>query len=88
VLLSSALAPRAATLSTSRRTYSYFVGIQPSSGKWNTGTGEDGDEVDEVIGSSHNGSVRVSYEDEDNDEDVSSKKGPGIFSSLFKAMGF
>jgi hypothetical protein len=83
VLLSSALAPRAATLSvTVDGTHSYFVGERPSSGKWHTGTSEDGEEVDGVIGSSKNGSVRVSYDD----EDASGTKGPGVLSTLFKAM--
>ena len=83
VALSSALATRAATLSTLNGTHSYFVGERPSSGKWHTGTGEDGEEVDGVIGSSKNGSVKVSYDD----EDVIGTKGPGVLSSLFKAIG-
>lgn len=70
VLLSSALSPCAATLSTSGGSHSYFVGEQSSSRKWNTGNSEDGDEVDEVIGSSNNGDVRVSYGDEDEDEEL------------------
>ena len=87
VLLSSALSTCAATLSTSGGSHSYFVGEQSSSRKWHTGNSEDGDEVDEVIGSSNNGDVRVSYGDEDDDEESSSAKGSGIFSSLFSAMG-
>jgi len=88
VLLSSALTPRAATLSTSGGSHSYSVGEQTSSRKWHTGNSDNGDEVDKVIGSSNNGDVRVSYGDEDNSEGLSSAKGPGIFSSLFNAMGF
>jgi hypothetical protein len=38
--------------------------------------------VDGVIGWSKNGSVKVSYDDED------TSKVPGVLSSLFKAMGF
>jgi len=88
LLLSSALASRAVELSTFDRTQSYFVGERPSSGKWHTGTSDDGDEVDGLIGSCHNGDVKVSYDDELELEDVSSTKGPGFFSSLFNAMGF
>jgi hypothetical protein len=84
VLLSPALAPRAATLSTVNGTHTYFVGERPKSGKWHTGGSEDGEEVDGVIGSSKHGSVKVSY----GDEDANCAKGPGVFSSLFKAMGF
>jgi hypothetical protein len=83
VSLSSALATRAATLSTLNGTDSYFVGERPSSGKWHTGTDEDGEEVDGIMGSSKNGSVKVSYDD----EDVVGKKGPGVLSTLFKAIG-
>jgi hypothetical protein len=83
VTLSSALATRAATLSTLNGTNSYFVGERPSSGKWHTGTGEDGEEVDGVIGSSKNGSVKVSYDD----EDVIGTKGSGVLNSLLKAIG-
>ena len=78
VRLSSALAPRAATLSVLNGTHTYFVGERPSSGKWNTGESEDGEEVDGVIGSTKNGSVKVSYDDED----------AGVLSSLFNAIGF
>jgi hypothetical protein len=84
VNLSSSLAPRAATLSSHDGTHTYFVGERPSCGIWHTGGSEDGEEVDGVIGSSKNGSVKVSYDD----EDASGTKGPGVFSSLFKAMGF
>jgi hypothetical protein len=89
LFLSPALASCASTLSTSDRTYSYFVGERPSSGMWHTDTGGDGDEVDEVIGSCHNGSITVSYNDEVRD-DVSdnTRKESRIFSSLLKAMGF
>ncbi len=80
--LSSELAPRAATLSTHNGTHAFFVGERPSCGNWHTGTTGDGDEVDGVIGWSKNGSVKVSYDDED------TSKGPGVLSSLFKAMGF
>jgi hypothetical protein len=79
VQLSSALAPRAAALSNVDGTRTFFVGERPSGGKWHTGAGRDDEEVDEVMGWSKNGSVRVSYDDED--------KG-GLLSSLFKAMGF
>jgi hypothetical protein len=54
---------------------------------WHTGESEDGDEVDGVIGSSKHGSVKVSYDDEIEDAS-SSTKGPGVLSSLFKAIGF
>jgi hypothetical protein len=84
VLLSPALAPRASSLSTVNGTHTYFVGQRPSNGRWHTGGSEDGDEVDGLIASSKNGSIRVSYDD----EDVSSIRGPGVLSSLFKAMGF
>jgi hypothetical protein len=43
----------------------YFVGERPSDNKWRTGTGGEGEEVDEAIGWSYNGSVKVSYDDED-----------------------
>ena len=79
--LSSALAPRAATLSTLDGTHTYFVGERPSSGTWHTGESGDGEEVDGLIGSSKYGSVKVSYDDEDASR-------TGIFSSLFKAIGF
>ena len=93
MLLSSALASRAVELSTTfDRTQSYFVGERPSSGKWHTGTSDDGDEVDGLIGSCHNGDVKVSYDDELEPElepeDVNSTKAPGFLSSLFNAMGF
>jgi hypothetical protein len=84
VHLSSALAPRAAALSNLDGTHTFFVGERPSDGKWHTGPGRDGEEVDEVVGWSKNGSVKVSYDD----EDVSSMKSPRVLSSLFKAMGF
>ena len=80
VQLSSALAPRAAALSTVDGTRTFFVGERPCGGRWHTGAGRDGEEVDEVMGWSKNGSVKVSYDDED--------KGPGLLSSFFKAMGF
>jgi hypothetical protein len=34
----------------------YFVGERPSDNKWRTGTGGEGEEVDEAIGWSYNGS--------------------------------
>ena len=76
VRLSSVLAPRAATLSVLNGTHTYFVGERPSSGKWNTGESEDGEEVDGLIGSTKNESVKVSYDDED----------AGVLSSLFNAI--
>jgi hypothetical protein len=82
VYLSSTLAPRAASLSAlsgRNGTHTYFVGERPSNGKWHTGESGDGDEVDGLIASSKNGSIKVSYDEED-------EKGPGVFSSLFKAM--
>src|SRR5713226_6946337 len=82
VYLSPALAPHASSLSTVNGTHTYFVGQRPSNGKWHTGGSEDGDEVDGLIASSKNGSIRVSYDD----EDVSTIRGPGVLSSLFKAM--
>ncbi len=84
VHLSPTLSPRAASLSALNGTHTYFVGERPSDGKWHTGESEDGDEVDGLIASSKNGSIRVSYDD----EDVSCTKGPGVLSSIFKAMGF
>jgi hypothetical protein len=81
VHLSPTLAPRAASLSTLNGTHTYFVGERPSNGEWHTGEGEDGDEVDGLNASSKNGSIRVSYDEED-------AKEPGVLSSLFKAMGF
>ena len=81
VHLSSALAPRAATLSSLNGTHTYFVGERPSGGMWHTGGSEDGEEVDGVVGSSKNGSVKVSYDDED-------ASGTGVLGSFFKAMGF
>ncbi|KAI9508237.1 hypothetical protein F5148DRAFT_1284258 [Russula earlei] len=83
-ILSSALKPRAATLSTVNGTHTYFVGERPSRGTWNTGTNEEGEEVDAVVGWTKNGSVRVSYDD----EAVACPKGPGVLSSLFRAIGF
>ncbi|KAH9989046.1 hypothetical protein BJV74DRAFT_838509 [Russula compacta] len=81
VHLSPALAPRAATLSTLNGTHTYFVGERPGCGKWHTGAGtsEDGDEVDEVIGITHCGPVRVFYEDE---------QLPGMLSTFFQALRF
>jgi len=84
VQLSSALAPRAAMLSGLNGSHTYFVGERPSDDKWRTGTSGEGEEVDEVIGSSKNGSVKVSYDD----EDVAGVRTPGVLSSLFRAMGF
>jgi hypothetical protein len=83
VHLSPTLAPRAASLSTLNGTHTYFVGERPSDGKWHTGEREDGDEVDGLIASSKNGSIKVSYDEED-----ARSREPGVFSSLFKAMGF
>ena len=65
VLLSSALAPRAAMLSVLNRSHMYFVGERPSDNKWRTGMSGEGEEVDEVIGWTQNGDVEVSYDDED-----------------------
>ena len=48
---------------------------------WHTGGSDDGEEVDGVVGSSKNGSVKVSYDDED-------ASSTGVLGSLFKAMGF
>lgn len=81
VHVSSALAPRTATLSNLDGTHTFFVGERPSDGKWRTGASKDGEEVDEVVGWSKNGSLKVSYDD----EDVSSV---GVLSTLFKAIGF
>ena len=83
VHLSSTLAPRAASLSVLNGTHTYFVGERPSCGKWYTSESEDGDEVDGLIASSKNGSIKVSYDEED-----VSHKGTGVLSSLFKAIGF
>jgi hypothetical protein len=82
VHLSPSLAPRAAWLSAVNATHTYFVGERPGCGKWHTGESEDGDEVDGLIASSKNGSIKVSYDEEN------VTKGPGVLSSLFKAMGF
>lgn len=84
VQLSSALAPRAAMLSGLNGTHTYFVGERPSDDKWRTGTSGEGEEVDEAIGWSKNGSVKVSYDD----EDLAGVRTPGVLSSLFRAMGF
>ncbi|KAI0249761.1 hypothetical protein BJV78DRAFT_639611 [Lactifluus subvellereus] len=65
VHLSSTLAPRAATLSNLDGTRTFFVGERPSGGRWHTGASKDGEEVDEVVGWAKNGSVKVSYDDED-----------------------
>ena len=81
VRLSPTLAPRAALLSNLTGTHTYFVGERPSNGKWHTGESEDGDAVDGLTASSKNGCVKVSYDEED-------PRGPGVLSSLFKAMGF
>ena len=77
------LSARAASLSVLDGTHTYFVGERPSCGKWHTGEGDDGDEVDGLIASSKNGSIKVSYDD----EVTSYIKGTGVLSSLFKAMG-
>ena len=84
--LSSTLASRAALLSSLNGAHTYFVGERPSSGKWHTGESEDGDEVDGLIASTKDGYgfIKVSYDE----KDVSYTKRPGIFSSLFKAIGF
>ena len=63
--------------------YTYFVGERPSDDKWHTGMSGEGEEVDEVIGWSKNGSVKVSYDDED-----AGVRTTGVLSSLFRAMGF
>jgi len=84
VLLSSALAPHAAILSGLNGSHAYFVGERPDGDKWCTGASGEGEEVDEVIGWSKNGSVKVSYDD----EDVAGTRGSGVLSTLFRAMGF
>ncbi|KAH9962164.1 hypothetical protein BC827DRAFT_1267153 [Russula dissimulans] len=84
VHLSSALALHAATLSTLNGTHTYFVGERPRSGTWDDGTNGDGEPVDVVMGSTKNGTVKVTYDD----ETVFGTKGPGVLSSLFKAIGF
>ena len=81
VALSSTLAPRAAMLSGVNDTVTYFVGERPVEDKWRTGTGGEGEEVDEVIGWSKNGSIKVSYDDEDG-------ASAGVLSTLLRAMGF
>ena len=43
----------------------YFVGERPSDNKWRTCMSGEGEEVDEVIGWSQIGDVKVSYDDED-----------------------
>ncbi|KAH8998019.1 hypothetical protein EDB92DRAFT_1837472 [Lactarius akahatsu] len=53
--------------------------VRPDGDKWRTGTSGEGEEVDEVIGWSKNGSVKVSYDDED-------LAGAGVLSSFFRAM--
>jgi len=83
VHLSSALAPHAAMLSGLNGAHTYFVGERPSNDKWRTGASGEGEEVDEAIGSSKNGAVKVSYDDEDAGVRI-----PGVLSSLFRAMGF
>ncbi|KAI9432962.1 hypothetical protein H4582DRAFT_1820433, partial [Lactarius indigo] len=83
VVLSSALAPRASMLSGLNGSHTYFVGERPDGDKWRTGTSGEGEEVDEVIGWSKNGSVKVSYDDED-----LGTRSPGVLSSLFRAIGF
>ena len=83
VRLSPALAPRAATLTALDGTHTYFVGERPGSGLWHTGESEDGEEVDGLIGSSNNGDVKISYDDED-----ASSVSTGVLGSLFKAIGF
>ncbi|KAF8268540.1 hypothetical protein EI94DRAFT_1727505 [Lactarius quietus] len=94
VHLSSALAPRAAKLSGLKKSYTYFVGERPSDDKWRTGASGEGEEVDEAIGWSKNGSVKVSYDDEAAGGNVSYNDGdagvrtPGVLSSFFRAMGF
>ena len=82
VRLSSALAPRAATLSALDGTQTYFVGERPGGGMWHTGESGGGEEVDGLIGSSNNGDVKVSYDDED------ASSGTGVLGSLFKGIGF
>ena len=72
-------------LSVLNRSHMYFVGERPSDNKWRTGMSGEGEEVDEVIGWSHNGDVKVSYDD----EDITEVGTPGVLSSLFRrAMGF
>jgi hypothetical protein len=84
VMLSSALVPRAAMLSGIDGTHTYFIGERPGDDKWRTGTGGEGEEVDEVIGWSKNGSIKVSYDDEDG----AGARTPGVLGTLFRAMGF
>jgi len=84
VHLSSALALHTATLSTLNGTHTYFVGERPRSGTWDDGTNGDGEPVDVVVGSTKNGTLKVTYDD----ETVFGTKGPGVLSSLFKAIGF
>jgi hypothetical protein len=84
VQLSSALASHAAMLSGLNGSHTYFVGERPDGDKWCTGAGGEGEKVDEVIGWSKNGSVKVSY----NDEGVAGTRSPGVLTTLFRAMGF
>ena len=81
--LSSGLALHAATLSTLNGTHTYFVGERPRDGTWYDGTNGGGVQVDSVIGSTKNGTVKVSYHDE---TVFGTKSGPGVLSSLFKAI--
>ena len=82
VHLSSALTPRAATLSALDRTHAYSVGERPGSGIWHTGESEDGDEVDGLIWSSNNGDVKISYDD----ENVSSTGSPQLALQSYRIL--
>jgi hypothetical protein len=55
---------------------------------WHTGESGDGEGVDGLIGSSKYGFVKVSYDDEVGVGVASRKRGLGVLSSLFKAIGF
>jgi len=88
VHLSPALALHAATLSTLNGTHTYFVGERPRSGTWDDGTNGDGEPVDVVMGSTKNGAVKVTYDDETVSGTKVGTKGPGVLSSLFKAIRF
>jgi hypothetical protein len=77
--LSPALAPRAAMLSALNGTHTYFVCERHGRGMWHTGESEGGEEVDGLFGSSNNGDVMISYDDED-------ASSTGVLSSPIKAF--
>ena len=79
VRLSPALAPRAGTLSALNETHTYFVCERHGRGMWHTGESEGGEEVDGLFGSSNNGDVMISYDDED-------ASSTGVLSSPIKAF--